>query len=317
MDGLFKVHEDVLKMAKTKEQRDRIKWFHARRVFFENGQHVEGLELARHCEHDDARFLVSLFPEGVPTEEDEVAAVFLARPDDARCLCWAAHCAGDRFEDLVSLSAAGGYGWAQAQCGSLLSDHPRDAVVWHERGAEQGEPEAMLMFADALMDEFVFGGSGSRKRRAEALWRAAAELGDHSAQLVCARQCCAKGSLEQLQWLRRSALQGSHEALISLVGSGRELLQRDRMGANRLLFEVGAALAGTSYLDIRGWSSEAHLARNEIAMLYEQCLAQTKRAVLCWLWAVKEMRVVKDIRLMIADLIWDQRAEWMGLNGAR
>ena len=71
---MWKVHEDVLKMAKTKEQREAIKWFHSRTVFF-NCDLAEGLVLARESEHPDARFLVSLFPE-------------VARGSEARAVSW-------------------------------------------------------------------------------------------------------------------------------------------------------------------------------------------------------------------------------------
>ena len=74
----FKVHADVLKMAKTKEQREAIKWFHARRVFFESKLFTNGLALARESEHPDARFLVSLFPGAPPVTHKEACAVFLA-----------------------------------------------------------------------------------------------------------------------------------------------------------------------------------------------------------------------------------------------
>ncbi len=60
------VHADVLKMAKTEAQRERIKWYHARRIFFGQAMLTEGLALARQCQHEDARFLVSLFPGDTP-----------------------------------------------------------------------------------------------------------------------------------------------------------------------------------------------------------------------------------------------------------
>ncbi len=64
----IKVHADILKMAKTKEKTERIKWFHARNVFFhhDNKGMSEGLELARQFDHSDARLLASLFPDGAP-----------------------------------------------------------------------------------------------------------------------------------------------------------------------------------------------------------------------------------------------------------
>ncbi len=70
------VHADVLKMAKTEAQRERIKWFHARSVFFRFGFVEQGLALARQCAHEDARFLVSLFPGEAPTTQEDIEKVF-------------------------------------------------------------------------------------------------------------------------------------------------------------------------------------------------------------------------------------------------
>ncbi len=64
----FKVHSDVLKMAKTEEKRERIKWDHAMRVFIDVSV-SEGFELARQCRHDDALFLVSLFRQKSPNKQ--------------------------------------------------------------------------------------------------------------------------------------------------------------------------------------------------------------------------------------------------------
>ncbi len=72
------VHADILRMAKTKAQRETIKWFHARRVCFDLGglsSFVAGLSLAQHIQHEDACLLVSLFPEA-PRTLEEAAAVF-------------------------------------------------------------------------------------------------------------------------------------------------------------------------------------------------------------------------------------------------
>ncbi len=85
----MKVHADVLRMAATEERRELIKWYLARKVFFnweKPSSFIDGLALARECHHPDARFLVSLFQGVVPKREDAVK-VFLAREDDARCLC--------------------------------------------------------------------------------------------------------------------------------------------------------------------------------------------------------------------------------------
>ncbi len=69
MSCSFAVHADILKMAKTQEKREAIKWFHARGVFFAERELTNGLALARQSEHPDARFLASLFP-GPPASDD-------------------------------------------------------------------------------------------------------------------------------------------------------------------------------------------------------------------------------------------------------
>ncbi len=70
------VHADVLKMAGTREMKELIKWLHARKVFFaakkKDEQESEtvtlalGLELARDSGHEDALFLLSIFPNDPP-----------------------------------------------------------------------------------------------------------------------------------------------------------------------------------------------------------------------------------------------------------
>ncbi len=147
---MWKVHADVLKMAKTEEKRQRIKWFHARGVFFEqwNG-FAEGLELARHCDHEDARLLVSLFPNGAPTRGIDAKIVFLAQEDDARCLCWAGECRANTEEEEIDLfrpvghdtelfrrSAEKGYAWGMTCWGECSGD-----MQWLEKAVALGELE--------------------------------------------------------------------------------------------------------------------------------------------------------------------------------
>ncbi len=78
-----RVHTDVLKLARTAEDKELIVWGYARWVFFGSSQFDRRLALARHCQHDDARHLLSLFPRDPPATAEEAAKVFLARTDDA------------------------------------------------------------------------------------------------------------------------------------------------------------------------------------------------------------------------------------------
>ncbi len=44
--------------------------------------------------------------------------------------------------------------------------------------------------------------------------------------------------------------------------------------------------------------------------MYEYWLGLARQAVYCWLRLSKSLRVTKDVRLLIANLIWEERAEW-------
>ncbi len=45
------------------------------------------------------------------------------------------------------------------------------------------------------------------------------------------------------------------------------------------------------------------------AMLFKQW-RDNRQAVLCWLWIAKQLQIARDIRVLIADLIWKDRAAW-------
>ncbi len=174
---------------------NRIKWFHARRVFFSFSYEWwfdEGLALARQSEHPDARLFVSLFPNGAPREFEDICAVFLAHADDPRCLCWAARCRLGNWPKRMREAAERGYAWAQYLQGVFEGNNG-----WWEKAVAQGEPEAITAIARSLVH------CESEKLRA----REAAELGDPEAQERIGTMCCSDGSLDQLVWWRRSASQ--------------------------------------------------------------------------------------------------------------
>ncbi len=167
----------MLRMAATKQKKDLIKWLYARRTIFAPGggfdasRFAQGLRLASQCEHEDARFLVSLFPGEAPATTREAATSFLAAGDDARALCWAALCDGDEdgFIHLLHRSAEGGYALAQSE----LSFGEGVEDLWLQKAAVQGEVDATRRLAYQLwssVDEL-------KQDKARQLWLQAAELG--------------------------------------------------------------------------------------------------------------------------------------------
>ncbi len=307
---MWKVHADVLKMAKTEEKRQRIKWFHARRAFF-NLRCAQGLEFARHCDHEDARLLVSLFPNGAPRTSAEAAAVFLAKQDDARCLLWAAMSGGQPRMDLIRRSAQGGCAAAWDKLAEALwaKNSASEAARYAEMAVVQDEPWAMWQLASRLW--YGQDGFDVQQIRAEELWLRGSELGDPSAQAKYAKACCAENSLERFVWLRRAALQESGNGRFFLVHFAPQQVELHEKGASgRIVFEIGFGLSACEIW--RNWADgrAQEIACERAVSLYQQWCAEARQSVMCWIWAARRLGIAKDVRLLIADLVWDERSAW-------
>lgn len=49
---------------------------------------------------------------------------------------------------------------------------------------------------------------------------------------------------------------------------------------------------------------------DEAILLFENWCKEAERAILCWLWLARDLGVCKDIRVAVAQLIWDDKAVW-------
>ncbi len=300
----MEVHVDILKLAQTKEKRERIKWFHARQTFFEE-PFVQGFALARLCDHDDARYLVSLFPEGRPKSFENAAAVFrkAAQGGDPRSMCWEATCESIKQGDLLSRSAQLGYAWAQASVARYSSS--AIAVPLLLKSVAQGEREGMAMLSEQLQRGKY---CPRDEDRARALMLEGALLGDMTAQMSWAQEYCSAGSLDFFVWMRRLSQQVQWDCEFQSVGHlAREQLRLYDEGASgRIVFEIGLAHSTDKREPVEYGQRDARRA----LLLFRQWCNEAKQSVLCWLWAGKLLGVSKDIRLLIANLLWEDRAVW-------
>ncbi len=308
------MHADVLKLAKSKGQRERIKWFHARFVIFDCEHFGDGLVLARDSEHEDARFLVALFGDRVPKTKTEAAAVFLAQKDDARCMSWAALCGAFPSEALFLASAERGDALGQFCVGRMCAGPER--VKWLEAAVAQGEPKAMSFLAMMLFNGW---GGFEDKKSAKRLWKQAALLGEMHAQRDYADKCCVADSVGQLVWLRRSAMQGPKAAFFHLRDAAWKHvpIYRKQGHSGRIIFEIGCALSNIDNWEGHGCTCEVVRDCWEAIGLYNKWCDEAKRAVMCWIWLARNQGVAKDIRLLIADLIWTERPVWSERPGRR
>ncbi len=149
------------------------------------------------------------------------------------------------------------------------------------------------------------------KKRSELLLRQAALLGEYEGQLKVALNCCGECSVERFEWLRRAALQEvqvqAQNIVLSAASQQWQLFAKG--GTWRIVFEIGASPA--NYEDWNRCASPDEVVAGEASLaLYSKWRGDAKRAVWCWLWLARDLRVVKDVRLMIADLIWNERFSW-------
>ncbi len=181
--------------------------------------------------------------------------------------------------------------------------------VWLDRAVAQGESEALREMANHTQS----GGYGFQINvaRSKQLLLDSALLGDWCAQMLYSRRFCAPGSVECIVWLRRAAMQegnGLQRLLREEVVEQVELYEKG--GSGRVVYEIG------SEFDLLGGWGESNddpviLAAGKRAVaLFEMWREAAKRAVLCWLWLARMRGVPKDIRVLIADLIWEYRAAW-------
>ncbi len=300
-------------MAATEEKRERIKWYHARRAFFDECSESldEGLQLARECLHEDARFLCSLFPDGAPATHEEAAAVFLVHKEDARCCCWGANIVPTAPLELLRQSATAGYAYAQVNYSQYISYNwtgGEEVRMWQDKALTQGEPEAMMLVA--LRCEKGTGVPVD-KQRAEGLWREASELGEPRAQFHIAESFYDRASPERFVWLRRSAIQKlKHSKAVLVHEAVLRVANLKRGGSGRLVFEIGAALSEVEVLSITLQKPELAEGVDSAVGLYAEWCRDANRALVCWLWLSRQLGVAKDIRLLIADLIWASRSTW-------
>ncbi len=299
---MMKKHADVLGMAKTEEKRERVKWFVARSVFFdEPSSFADGLALAQRCNHADARFFASLFAHGAPDSKEEAASVFLSQGSEPRCLCWAAVVGASPPVELLKRAAEGGDAWGQAQFG--MGQEGEERKGWLQQAVNRGDRDGMSWLASVLWEGLE---SETDRDQAKALWLQAAELGCYYAQCCVADHCFPRSSLKWLKWNR---IAGSARQLQQMLRVLDLVLAEFDIGCSgRKVFEIGAALA-----KFDGWEElcygRCEPCRRAISLHNKWC-GEAERANLCWLWLSRTLGVPKDIRVLIAGLVWDDRAVW-------
>jgi hypothetical protein len=270
---------------------------------------AEGLRLAADCRHEDAKWLMSLFPNGAPVCPAEAECVFAGVKDDARAMFFAAY---SSIECGKMLRAAT-LGYAPAQAAMARMSKGADRHYWAEVAALQGDRNGLYLAALCC----GFDGCDAGKLQALALCKQAAVLGHRRAQYAFGDRAFDSSNWERYHWWGLSAAQGNLVAIESLAEAAVGQLRDWEHGiaSGRVLFEIGRVCHGQ--VAVRSGSVFGTLvqaaqfcALERSVMLFESWCMAARRAIRCWIWMSRQKGVVKDIRQLIAKILWAGRAAW-------
>ena len=294
-------------------------WYRARHVFLEEDP-AAGLALARTCSHPDAVWLTSVFSAAAADEVTEARAraalLAPAHSSDLRAVYFA-WCVGGRFQlpcREVQRAAEGGLALAQATVAAWPQTEVGERLRLARAAAAPGEPRGMTHLAWLLLQSES---RGQEKREAEAagLLEEAAERGDGWAALQ--RSELSRDESCRVEWLGRSAALGCRAGLLRFRCVAVE--QVARYGASgdngRAVFQLGAACAGQlrsngALFGRRVECEEQFRSLARAIALHRDWCAAARAAVWLWTGVAGRLRIPRDLRKLIGELVWADRAVW-------
>jgi hypothetical protein len=282
-----------------------LAWYKARDTLLGRNNLLQdvkkALELAAVCKHPDAVWLTKLFAGRDVVTSVQARQVFLDC-DDPRALSLASQVHGC---DFVLLRRSAELGFAFAQARTAVVSEGEDFFVWAEKSAAQGEREGFFSLGHAWKK-----GKGRPKNleKAKECFFIAAELG-------CVFSANNLGLLmsatdpRRFLWLGRAAEGGWTSDFFAEMQKQFNLARR----RPKVIFSIGRALKGQLNEEKRkvfgcGDATLFGNATRAFDFYYFQ-LFSYRRAVDCWTVVGLKNGVVKDIRKMIAKMIWEARHE--------
>jgi hypothetical protein len=318
MKLLFFIDFHCPKMASSSSQNNNgiplstlLEWYKIRDTFF--GQNFDyqniplALEMASSCQHLDARWLTEACAgKDVETKEDAIR-VFSAL-NDGRALCFA-WTLGDR-EDLSPLRRSAELGFAFAQALMAWKTAGEESFKFAQLAAAQGERDGLLELGRCFRD-----GEGCEKDldKAKEIFLRGTKLGDVSA-MGWLGKLLAKSDPQRWQWWGQAAVLGNSWRFLSGFAKQVELFHAGS-GSAVVMFAIGRALQGhVNDQERKIFSNKIDFdscigpAKQAIAF-YEAQIKATKDAMRVWTQVGIKLKVVKDVRKLIAELVWESREE--------
>lgn len=265
------------------------------------------LELAASCHHPDARWLAEACAGKCVQTVEDAKDVFLAfgQNGDARALCFS-WCLMDERErvDLFALQRSAELGFAFAQ--SLMAERSErgNCLRFAELAAGQGERDGFFWLGCCLCKQ-------KELEQARESFLRACELGHVWAMFQMGKWF----EQERWRWWGRAAALGYTASFLS--GFARDVkLFLSGSGSAAAVYAIGQALHGHVDEDAKTIFGESfefrrHIGSATLALAFFKQIRACRAAVDTWILVGIRWKVVKDIRKVIAKLIWDSRQEWL------
>jgi hypothetical protein len=266
------------------------------------------LELASCCQHPDARWLTKVCAgKEVRTKEDAKRVFSALGQNDARALCFAWLCGGG---DLAVLHQAADLGFGFAQSSIAGRTCGEEKYKFAQMAASQCERDGLFVLGLCFYD-----GEGCEQDldKAKKNFLLAGQLGHVWAMRLLGKLLDESDPQRWLWWGRAAAL-GKGRFLLSKFANQLESFNAGS-GSAAVIFSIGRALQGHVNEEARTicnifdkFDLRIGPAKQAIAF-YEAQIKATKDAMRAWTQVGIKLKVVKDVRKLIAKLIWDSREE--------
>jgi hypothetical protein len=288
------------------ERSELIKWYAALDKWRPSATEAEvakGLRMARECKHPDAQWLASLFPGAEAVSSRRIVEVLLQQGDDPRALHMAWKLQG--ASDLLLSSAQMGYAPAQAEMSCCTG--AEESFSWAEKAGSQRDRLGLYTLGNCL-----YRGVGCARDEARGLelLREAAELELPAAQFRFGEVAYGERDWRRYVWWGRVTSRGYGHLFCDAVSRLLPAFEKNQLG--RVLYTVAPVIRAIesrlasggiiSVYDTEKWS--------RVTVLHDAMLSRARLAIRCWLVAGRRLGVAKDIRDMIARMMWEEAWQW-------
>ncbi len=271
---------------------------------------IHAVDKAKRCPHPEAQALVALFPCGVPIDLDACRELVIRDTPNMHPVVLFLRAVLLHSCDTLERAARAGSVMAQMIYLGSLSGPP-----WYEmvQMAAAGKDTGAMITASLgrAIDQGAHIVDGK-------MLREAAELGDPEACSWYSKYAQKRNCTDWVSWLCKSTAWpcGAINFCKQLYHYTRRLRRNlgtagmpDEPLTCQVVFELGEAIFNTPICGIGG-SLDATEASLFAIDFYRRGHQRARQAILYWMLASKQLGVVKDIRIMIGKMTWQDKKQW-------